>query len=179
MFKPIIAARVNHAELKAATRTAHSITADSDHRAQAQAIVDRLRLHQPETVSQLIRVICGLPPAPVAAQSLADGDEARITRIYAKVSEAERVIVSRFLVDYARARKLSARIEARLRRLASWIEAHKEQRASRSRSLPAQLVRAVIGLEPSGVGAPTGNQNAARPAQKRARRKNATNQGKN
>ncbi|MGH9846968.1 MAG: hypothetical protein ACREEM_50370 [Blastocatellia bacterium] len=149
MSKPIIAARVNAAEFEAATRAAQSVTAESDHARQAAEIVNRLRAHQPQTISQLIRVICGLPPAPVAAESLANGDEARTTRIYAKVSAGEKAQAERFLDDYPRARKLAERIEERLRQFAPI-------------ATPAQLARAIIGLEQTSVGAPAGNRNAAR-----------------
>ncbi len=147
--KPTIVARVNAGEFEVATEAARKITLNSDHTRQAAEIAERLRAHTPDTLSGLIRVICGLAPAPRPVEAFHAGDEARTLKIRIRVTDAEREVVERFLDEYPRRRRLTEQIEEQLRRFAPVRN-------------PAQLVRAVVGLDPTRVGAPEGSKNALR-----------------
>ncbi len=137
-------ARVTAAEYEAAVAAAQKITKFANHAQHAERIVERMRETEPDTVSALIRTICGLVASP-------DSGEGKKSDLQIKIrvrDDAEEKVVTDFLKTYQRRRNLAADIAARLRDRAPLLH-------------PSELFRAVVGLPPAKVGAPEGNQNHA------------------
>src|SRR5262245_3500942 len=103
--------RVLESEYEAAISAAQKITRFANHAQIAEAIIKHLRKSEPETVSALIRVACGLTtsPEPTEYEKVDWNIRVRVR------DESEENVVADFLKNYSHRRNLAADIAGRLR----------------------------------------------------------------